>query len=78
MVTEPKFVTKENRPFHVLLIPDEGNAQRLPQAWADADQALTFGANRAIVLYTCQTEVVVIETMKSEAVRNTMVNERES
>lgn len=70
----PKIVSRDEKPFHILLIPDVGDAVRLRMIWADATQALDFGCEETInVFFDNSIEVVVIRTATKERVVSDIV-----
>jgi hypothetical protein len=67
----PTYAKRQSAEFQVYCIPPSETMVRLPQAWADADQAKDFGLQRAAEMFPEErVEVVVINVMTREAVRN--------
>lgn len=73
-----RHATRINCPFHILLIPSLGDAMRLPNALQNVDLAKGLGVTRAQDLFAdCDSiEIVIIETMKNEAVANVLLRRR--
>ena len=70
---------RKPKPYHVLLIPSDGDPRKLRQRFRSPDVAVIMARPAALNLFRDQqVEIVVIETASREAVRNEFIGGKQN